>query len=69
VANVLSLRRYRITVDPPDGGADGPDDAAVPVIDGVPLHELLGNRFPGVEAAALERGHWSGWPEFVRDAR
>jgi len=49
----------------------GPDDIAVPVVDGVPLFERLPHRYPGlaVGIVAPPSGQWLGNPVYEEDGR
>lgn len=60
----FSVVRYRVEVVPAGELFLAPTDLAVPLIDGVPLFETLGDRYPGVDVAlvAPPSRHWLGEP-------
>ena len=65
--NALSFRRMRGNYDPDLVPYEL--DIAVPVIDGVPLHELAGDRFFGIETSlvAPPSQHLLGSPTYVEE--
>jgi hypothetical protein len=67
--NDFSVMRYHVIDDeePMDAG----DDLVVPVIDGIPLFEMLGDRWPGVpgEWVLPPSGQWLGAPDQVEYGR
>lgn len=46
-------------------------DIAVPVVDGVPLHERVGDRFAGIDTSLVARPsrHLLGEPEYIEEDR
>lgn len=66
--NRLSFRRMRGEYE-----LDTPIDLelAVPVVDGVPLHELMGERFFGIDASLVSppSRHLLGTPAYVEEGR
>ena len=69
--NQLTIARYRRGLRPASRRLlRGTPDLAVPVIDGTPLFEMLGDRLPGVPLSWLSppSGEWTGSPtELVYD--
>jgi hypothetical protein len=65
--NTLSFRRMRGTYDPELVPHEL--DIAVPVVDGVPLHELMGDRFFGIATSLVTppSQHLLGSPTYVED--
>lgn len=56
---------------PADSEILAPEDLAVPVIDGVPLFEMLEDRYPGVDIGlvAPPSRHWLGQPAYGEEGR
>jgi len=61
MSNRFSVLRYGV----------GPDDIAVPVIDGVPLFERLPDRYPGLAVSMVTppSGQWLGAPVYEKNGR
>lgn len=59
--NRFTLARY----------VETPEDIAVPVVDDVPLYELLGDRYPGLPVGLVvpPARQWLGGPTYVQDGR
>lgn len=69
--NSFSVLRYRVEVVPAREVFFAPRDIAVPVVDGVPLFETLGDRYPGVaiDLVAPPSRHWLGEPAYEEEGR
>jgi hypothetical protein len=69
MVNRFTLARY--TLSEPTDNPLVPTDLAVPVIDGVPLFEIVGDRLPGVAVALLAAPsrQWLGEPSYLAYGR
>lgn len=63
--NRFELARYLVVEDPPDERSFAATELAVPIIDGVPLFEVVGNGFPGVPVGLVvsPARHWLDEPD------
>jgi hypothetical protein len=70
--NRLRVDRYTVVCDPPDNDSYAATDLAVPIIDGIPLFEMLHSSFPGVPIGLVvpPSRHWLDDPDpsYVDDA-
>jgi hypothetical protein len=69
--NRFRLARYSVVYEPPDDDPFTPRDLAVPIIDGTPLFEAIGDRHPGlvVHLVAPPSRQWLGRPSYVEYGR